>query len=158
MATDARGLFAGEIRDFRSDDLPELQDFWVVSWAKTMPDIDFEARRPWLAAHLQTLAASGVQIRVAVAEGGRLSGFVTIDPASGHLDQICVAPDWWGGGVAEALVAAARGLSPDRLELDVNADNPRAIRFYAREGFVATSQSLNPRSGLPILRMVWTRK
>jgi putative acetyltransferase len=155
MTHDRAKLFAGHIERYDPRDLARIQDFWVVSWTLTMPEIDFEARRPWLATHLEALEAEGTEIRVAVT-GDTIVGFVTVDPANGHLDQICVAPDWWGRGVAEALLTAARMISPGRLMLDVNTDNARALHFYRRAGFVEASKDINPNSGLPIARMVWT--
>ncbi len=78
-----------------------------------------------------------------------------IDPATGWLDQIAVHPDQWGAGIAEALIGAAQRLSPTRVGLDVNADNPRAVAFYRRLGFVETGRGANPRSGLPTLMLEW---
>jgi putative acetyltransferase len=40
----------------------------------------------------------------------------------------------------------------------VNSDNARAIRFYARNGFVHAGEDVNPTSGRPVLRMQWTGK
>ena len=60
-------------------------------------------------------------------------GFVTVDPRTLYLDQIVVAPEHWGSGVGAALIAEAKRLSPAGLDLDVNTDNARAIRFYGRE-------------------------
>jgi putative acetyltransferase len=156
MSRQARKAFSGRIEPYEPHHLTSMQDFWVAAWTLTLPEIDFEQRRPWLACHLESLVAEGTEIRVASIDDGALAGFVTVDPANGHLDQICVAPDWWGCGVAEALLAAAREISPDRLMLDVNADNPRAIAFYIREGFTEAGKDINSTSGLPILRMVWT--
>ncbi len=42
---------------------------------------------------------------------------------------------------------------PTGLELHVNLDNPRAVRFYEREGFVQIGEGVSPRSGLPILSL-----
>jgi putative acetyltransferase len=136
--------------------LPAMADLWVATWQKTMPEIDFEARRPWLCDHLATALGAGQVIRVAVVETGDVAGFVLIDPASGYLDQIAVHPDQWGTGVAEALLEAARDVSPARIMLDVNADNPRAVGFYARQGFVEIGRGANPRSGLPTLKLEWS--
>ncbi|MBS7540199.1 GNAT family N-acetyltransferase [Ancylobacter lacus] len=88
-------------------------------------------------------------------DGLSLAGFVVVSPATGYLDQLVVGPRWFGAGVAAALLAEARRLSPHRLELHVNQDNPRAVRFYEREGFVRTGEGTNPRSGLPIWRYEW---
>lgn len=143
------------VLDFESGHLAEVVDLWVASWARTLPAIDFEARRPWLVDKLTELAATGTRIRVAVVETGEIAGFVTIDPGNGWLDQIAVHPDWWGAGIAEALLADARRLSPERVALDVNVDNPRAVAFYERQGFVTVGEGVNPRSGLATLKLEW---
>lgn len=135
--------------------LGPVTDLWVASWAKTMPSIDFEARRPWFVNHLREGRARGVRIRCAHVETGDVAGFVMIDPATGWLDQIAVHPDCWGAGIAEALLADARRISPERVRLDVNADNPRAVAFYEKQGFAKVGEGSNPRSGLPTLVLEW---
>lgn len=135
--------------------LSEIADFWVASWVKTMPAIDFEARRPWIIAHLPALRDKGVAVRVALSDDDAPIGFITVDPTSGHIDQVCVAADHWGGSLATDLIAEAKRLSPTGLHLDVNADNPRAIAFYVRHGFVETARGANSSSGLPIIAMRW---
>lgn len=133
----------------------EVVDLWVASWARTMPEIDFEARRSWIADRIDDARARGVAVRVAFAETGEATGFVMIDPATGWLDQIAVHPGWWGCGMAEALLADARRISPARIGLDVNADNPRAVAFYQKQGFTIVGHGANPRSGLPTLVLEW---
>ena len=55
-----------------------------------------------------------------------------------ELGAFYVTPDHWGGGAAqflwESLVAEARAWGAMQLELSVSAENPRAIRFYERNG------------------------
>jgi putative acetyltransferase len=58
-------------------------------------------------------------------------------------------------GVADLLLAEARRLSPQNLDLHVNQDNARAVRFYQKHGFVTVGEDVNPRSGAPIYRMQW---
>jgi putative acetyltransferase len=53
------------------------------------------------------------------------------------------------------LMKEARRLSPEGLDLKVNADNLRAIRFYAKQGFVDAGEEINPNSGAGIRRMSW---
>lgn len=144
-----------EIVDLTPWHLGPVADLWVASWAKTMPSIDFEARRAWFVDHLLEGLAQGVRIRCAHVETGDVAGFVMIDPATGWLDQIAVHPDAWGAGIAEALVADARRISPARVGLDVNADNARAVAFYEKQGFVRVGEGRNPRSGLPTLVLEW---
>jgi putative acetyltransferase len=82
-------------------------------------------------------------------------GFVTVEPNTLYLDQIVVAPERWGTGVAQALIAEAKRISPKGLDLDVNTDNARAIRFYEKYGFAISGAGKNPLSGKPIHCMSW---
>ena len=86
-------------------------------------------------------------IMVAEADG-RLAGFVTVDPRTFDLDQMVVAPEAWGSGVASALIAEAKRVSPAGLDLHVNKDNGRAIRFYEKHGFAISGAAINWRSGV----------
>jgi putative acetyltransferase len=88
--------------------------------------------------------APNTNIVIADGENG-IVGFVTVDPRTLYLDQIVVAPELWGSDVGTALIAEAKRLSPAGLDLDVNTDNARAIRFYG----------VNPISGRPVHRMSW---
>ncbi|MBP2148667.1 GNAT family N-acetyltransferase [Xanthobacter autotrophicus DSM 597] len=138
-------------------DRPAMAQLWVETWAKTMPDIDFVARLPWLESHLDGLSAGGALIRVARegGEDGQVAGFVVIHPGTGYLDQLAVAPRVWGKGAAEALMAEARRISPTLVALDVNQDNPRAVRFYEKMGLAIVSEGANPMSGRLTYRMEW---
>lgn len=138
-------------------DRPAMAQLWVETWAKTMPDIDFVARLPWLESHLDGLSAGGALIRVARegGEDGPVAGFVVIHPSTGYLDQLAVAPRVWGKGAAEALMAEARRISPNLVALDVNQDNPRAVRFYEKMGLAIVSEGANPMSGRLTYRMEW---
>jgi putative acetyltransferase len=131
------------LRPLRPEDVAGLTDLWASAWRATGLAIDFDARRDWFAAHLARLAADGAEIIVADA-GNELAGFVSIRRADGHLDQLCVAPARQGCGLARLLLDAARARAPGVIRLEVNADNGRARRFYAREGFVETGQGLSP--------------
>lgn len=145
-----------EFRPFAPAHLPELTDLWVASWREAMPEIDFEARRGWLKDHLGALIEAGAMVELAFARStGALAGFVTIDCSNGHVDQLAVHPSHWGGGVAEALIRSAAAHAGRPLTLDVNAENPRAVRFYRKMGFTVTGQGANERSGRPTLHMEW---
>lgn len=142
------------LRDLVEGDIPAVLDLWTAGWSKTLPHIDFVARRPWMDVRLRQHLAEGAKARVAEQDGA-LAGFVVVNPGTGYLDQIAVAPGSWGGGLARALLDEARRISPRGLGLHVNQDNPRALRFYEREGFVRTGEGVNPRSGLPIWEYRW---
>ena len=143
------------LRDFAEGDLPALIDLWVAAWKVTGVRIDFGARRGWIENCLAALSAGGADIVVGLDTQGKPAGFVTIDPRSGVLDQLCVAPDERGSGLAVALMAEAKRRSPQAIELKVNEVNPRAKRFYEREGFEAVGRGVSSLSGWPTITMRW---
>lgn len=142
---------------FRIAHLPELTDLWIAAWARAMPSIDFEARRTWFVDHLIALRDAGVAVVCLFDEAnGAMAGFITLDPKSGHVDQLAVAPAYWSKGAADGLIAEAKRRAPGRLKLDVNQDNPRAVRFYERHGFSRRAAGSNPNSGLKTWHYEWT--
>jgi putative acetyltransferase len=127
---------------------------WLRSWQAAVPDIDFAARLKWWKQRWRDEILPNAEVVIAEAAGA-ITGFVTVDPRMSYLDQIVVAPEHWGFGVGAALVAEAKRLSPQGLELDVNTDNARAIAFYRKCGFVISGAGKNPISGKPVHRMSW---
>jgi putative acetyltransferase len=142
------------IRPMQPADLDETLDVWVAAWQAAYPAIDFNARRGWTADRIAELERTGSRSLIALKDS-RVVGAMVVNPETGYLDQIVVATDCLGGGVSEQLLAEARRLSPGGLELHVNQDNARAIRFYEKHGFSKTGEDVNPRSGAPIYRMRW---
>lgn len=77
--------------------------------------------------------------RVRIAEGaGSVVGFATVRPAAAtapaHLAAIYVRRAHWSTGLGQRLLDATLGNEPATLQ--VYRDNVRAVRFYARNGFV----------------------
>ena len=127
---------------------------WLRAWQAAYPDIDFNARLAWWRARWRSELIPAAHVVVAEAQN-LIVGFVTVDPSTRYLDQIVVAPERWASGVGLALIAEAKRISPDGLDLDVNTDNARAISFYGKCGFAVTGAGLNPMSGRPVHRMSW---
>ncbi len=142
------------LRPYSAADEAAAIELWRESWQKAYPRIDFAARVNWWRKRWREDLVPQTKIVVAQA-GDDLIGYVTVDPRTGYLDQIVVAPDRWGHGIAEALLAEAKRLSPRALDLLVNKDNARAIRFYEKHGFRYTGEGANPVSGLPVNKMGW---
>ena len=143
------------VRPMAPEDLAETLDMWVAAWQAAYPHIDFAARRGWTKDRLAELERTGSCSLIALRDG-RIVGALVVNPQTGYLDQLVVATADHGSGVADILLAEARRLSPLRLDLHVNQDNARAIRFYQKHGFVTVAEDVNPRSGAPIYRMSWT--
>lgn len=142
------------VRPMRVDELAETLDMWVAAWQAAYPKIDFAARRGWTKDRIAELEEGGSRSLVAL-RNGRIVGALVVHPDTGYLDQIVVALECQGGGVADVLIAEARRIAPAGLDLHVNQDNARAIRFYQKQGFLMTGEDVNPRSGAPIFRMSW---
>jgi putative acetyltransferase len=147
---------AATLRPYRAADEPAAIELWRRTWQEAYPAIDFAARLEWWRARWRTELVPTASIVVAEA-GGALAGFVTVNAATGYLDQIVVAPAAWGTGVAEMLLDEAKRLSPAGLDLHVNKDNARAVRFYRKHGFVVAGEDVNPRSGAPVYLMKWAK-
>jgi putative acetyltransferase len=141
------------LRPYQPSDEDAAIALWQKTWQQAYPSIDFAARLPWWRERWRGELVPNAAIMVAE-RAGELVGFVTID-AKGYLDQLVVAPDRWGSELGNMLVNEAKRLSPDRITLLVNTDNPRAIRFYERNGFAHAGDDVNPTSGKPVLRMEW---
>ena len=146
--------FRLRLRPYRADDEDAAIALWLKTWQQAYPSIDFAARVPWWRERWRNELVPNAAIVVAE-EAGALVGFVTLD-ANSYLDQIVVAPDRWGSKLADTLVDEAKRLSAESITLLVNEDNTRAIRFYERNGFVHAGQDVNPTSGRPVLKMIWT--
>ncbi|WP_407351131.1 GNAT family N-acetyltransferase [Luteimonas sp. R10] len=94
-----------------------------------------------------------------VEDEGRVQGFYRItrqEGRAGHvvgLGTFAIAPEARGTGLArsilEAAIARLHSEGVTRVELTVEADNPRAIGFYGKLGFVheGTLRSAYKRSG-----------
>ncbi|MEJ2373955.1 MAG: GNAT family N-acetyltransferase [Pseudolabrys sp.] len=142
------------LRPYTAADEDAAIELWRRTWTLHFPHIDFDARTPWWRERWRKEVAPTARI-VLAERSGALIGFVTIDPKTGYLDQIVVAPEHWGASVAGALLNEAKRISPGRIELMVNKDNIRAIRFYEKHGFFFAREGNNPVSGRPVNWMRW---
>jgi putative acetyltransferase len=143
-----------QLRPYAAADEDAAIALWQRTWQQTYAEIDFAARVSWWRERWRNELVP--QARIVVAETrGAMQGFVTVDPQTLYLDQLVVAPEAWGSGIAEALVAEAKRLSPRGIDLLVNTDNARAIRFYEKHGFVYAGEDKNPVSGRPVNKMSW---
>jgi putative acetyltransferase len=143
-----------ELRPYTAADEDAAIELWRRTWAQHFPHIDFNARVAWWRERWRQELVPVAHVVLAEIDG-RLAGFVTVDPKTMYLDQIVVAPEHWGSDIARALLDEAKQLSPNRLDLLVNKDNTRAIRFYEKNGFVYAGEDKNPVSGIPVNRMRW---
>ncbi|HUI14236.1 MAG TPA: GNAT family N-acetyltransferase [Xanthobacteraceae bacterium] len=158
MSGEAASGTAFGLRPYVPADEDAAIALWLRTWQATYPQFDFAARLDWWRARWKSELMVSARIVIAQAQGDNAAamiGFVTVDPVSLYLDQLVVAPEFWGAGIAAALIAEAKRISPAGLALDVNTDNARALRFYEKSGFVITGGGINAFSGRPVHRMSW---
>jgi GNAT superfamily N-acetyltransferase len=142
-----------EIRPARPGDAAAVAEVHVRTWqaayehvfgAERLASIDTPERR----GRWERWLADGERVWVA-ADEGRVVGFVWIGdsrdaPDEGELFAIYVMPDAWGSGAGRGLMALARlelRCAYPTSMLWVLEDNPRARRFYEREGWVLDGAS-----------------
>jgi putative acetyltransferase len=145
---------AAALRPYTAADEDAAIELWRRTWQQHYPHIDFAARLDWWRKRWRGELLPVAKVVMAEVDGA-LAGFVTVDPKTHYLDQIVVAPEHWGSGIALALLNEAKRLSPGGLYLLVNKDNARAVRFYAKHGFVYDGDDKNPVSGIAVNRMRW---
>jgi GNAT superfamily N-acetyltransferase len=138
-----------ELRRARPADAAAIAEVHVRTWqvayehvfgAEQLAAIDLDARtRRW-----QGWLDDGEHAFVAL-DGGRIVAFAWVGtsseaPDKGELYAIYVLPSAWGSSAGTELMQAAlealRELGFGEATLWVLADNPRARRFYEREGWV----------------------
>ena len=136
------------VRAARPEDARGIADVHVRTWqaayghafpAEVLDELSVDERESgWL----ERLEA-GMDIWVA-GDGEAIVGFAAAGPSrteeeSVELYAIYVLPEHWGSGAARELMAAAIGSFVEgqyaSAMLWVLADNPRARRFYEREGW-----------------------
>ena len=152
------------IRRARLDDAAAIAAVHVRTWQSAYEHV-FGAER---LAGLDLAAREGLARRFAtdaaqdafVAEGdGGIVGFVATGPPQDggeerELYAIYVLPEAWGTDAGSGLMAAAVEAMRDREAVDailwVLEDNPRARRFYEREGWVEDGAAESDYLGLTV--------
>ena len=145
---------APTLRPYTATDEDAAIELWRRTWQQHYPHLDFTKRLAWWRERWRSELVPVAKIVMADIDGA-LAGFVTVDSAKKYLDQIVVAPEHWGSDIAQKLLDEAKRLSPRGLELLVNKDNARAIRFYEKHGFAHAGEDKNPVSGIAVNRMGW---
>lgn len=126
----------------------DLEDFYALL---RHPDVarttlQMPSQAIWLTRQRLLQPPQGLH-RFAALDGERLIGSITLwpypQPRRAHSAGLgmSVHPDYWGRGVGSALMSAVVDLADNwlnlqRLELEVNTDNPAGVRLYEKFGFV----------------------
>lgn len=80
-------------------------------------------------------------------DSGDILGFVSLNGRK--VEALFVDPSHMGKGAGRRLMQHARELKGSPLALDVNEQNPAALAFYKKQGFIITGRSQVDGMGLP---------
>ena len=148
-----RAAPSATVRDATPADAEAIARVHVAAWQEGYRHVFGAERLATLsvaerAERWREILSRGGEARTIVAErGGSVVGFAGVGPTRdaiadvppGELYAIYVDPTDWGGGAGRALLAAAvdalRAARYSEACLWVLEDNPRARRFYEREGW-----------------------
>jgi GNAT superfamily N-acetyltransferase len=152
------------IRRAQPADAREIAEVHVRTWqaayrhafpAEVLDNLSVDDRAP-LATRL--LESDSEAIWVAE-DGDRVVGFVSVGPSrteedTGELYAIYVLPEAWGSGAGRELIGAAKDWFAREgyatAMLWVLGDNPRARRFYEREGWRAEGTRIDTVRGIEV--------
>jgi putative acetyltransferase len=85
---------------------------------------------------------------------GSVAGIMTLHPH--FIDKLFIAPHRQGLGLGTRLMARAKALYPDHLELHCAQQNYPACRFYEREQFRPALTRLDDSIGIPEIVYRWS--
>jgi putative acetyltransferase len=134
-----------EIRQATLSDHDALIEIWLRAVRAThhfLTEADIEN----LLALVRQGALDGLEIWVLCGEGGVPIGFMGLSDS--EVEALFLAPEYHRCGGGRRLLQHARALK-GALTVDVNEQNPAAVRFYEACGFVVEGRSELDSSGLP---------
>jgi putative acetyltransferase len=91
-------------------------------------------------------ALTTVELWMALDDQGNSTGFIGLDGPK--VDMLFVDPDYHSRGIGRKLLDHAASLK-GTLTVDVNEQNPLAVTFYERYGFIQMGRSELDGSGRP---------
>lgn len=133
------------IRKGRPEDHEELVGIWLRSVRAThafLTEADIQELLPVV----RDTALPALELWVLCAEGGALAGFMGLDGA--NVEALFLDPAWTRRGGGRILLDHARRLK-GALRVDVNEQNPEALKFYLAEGFAVCGRSDVDSGGRP---------
>ena len=129
------------IRAFQPADAGQVMEIWLAGNADAHPFVDPAYWRSHAEEVRGQLSEAGVLV---CEEAGVLLGFVGVQ--GDFVAGIFVQREARGKGIGKRLLDAVKATHPS-LTLSVYRKNRRAAAFYAREGFVVVSESIDPETG-----------
>lgn len=134
-----------KIETTTSVDYPEIVEVWEASVRATHNFLREEHIQYFKPLILRDYLKM-VQLRCVRNDQGNIVGFLGV--ADGNIEMLFLHPSIIGKGIGKELAEyAIREMNARKV--DVNEQNPRAVRFYERVGFKIRNRSEKDGLGLP---------
>ncbi|MGB7432612.1 MAG: GNAT family N-acetyltransferase [Ahrensia sp.] len=160
------------VRTASADDLETISTMLTETWHDTYDAIYGKEKVAELTGAWHSVAALKQRLTkprsefIVADDGAEIGGmaYVTqIDSEASMLHQLYVRPSQQGNGLGEKLLIEAESCFPDvrKIRLEVEEANPRAVKFYERNGFkkVGTNPDCGVKgSGIPAIimeKVIW---
>ena len=128
---------AEHVDDVRPDEFDELVEVWEASVRAThdfVAEADIQFFKPIVRNH----ALPAITLQCVRGQDNRPVGFVGV--LNNKIEMLFIRPEYCGQGIGRTLLEYALQ-QLDATELDVNEQNPQAVGFYERMGFVVVGRS-----------------
>lgn len=139
------------IREFKNEDLNRIAEIWLSA---NLDAHDFIASAYWRS-NYDRVKSMFLTAEMYVSEDEQgIRGFIGFDGS--YIAGLFVEKSARLQGIGKQLLDFAKARKPI-LTLRVYQKNPRAVRFYEREGFFITEAGLDEETGEPDFEMTWRR-
>ena len=140
------------VRSIDRADLDAVVGLWRASVAESHPFLSHEFLRETEKAMRER---SLMEFETVVLDDGGIRAYLS--RVGTFIDALFVDPPFQGRGLGKQLLDHAKSRSKV-LELAAFSLNPRAVKFYQREGFWATTVKIHRETGESLVMLRWEGK
>lgn len=140
-----------EVVEVTRENYQELINIWEASVRAThdfLPEENILELKPLILQHY----FDAVELRC-IKQDNRITGFIGV--AESNIEMLFVKPELFSQGIGRILIDFATA-HLDASKVDVNEQNPKAIGFYEKMGFIQVGRSELDGQGnpFPLIHMV----
>lgn len=140
------------IRKFVKDDIDRIMHIWLNT---NLSAHCFVSEKYWKDNYEQVKTMLPESELYVYENNGEISGFIGLTDS--YIAGIFVRDGEQSKGIGKQLLDYVKRLK-EQLSLNVYRENCRAVKFYQREGFGVSSESIDESTGHAEYLMLWRRR